>query len=62
MELADQTTVVVPASVEIPGISELGVFGSYNMEVSVRTSTGEDPAGEAVGDPDQVQQAEEPAN
>ncbi len=62
VELADQTTVVVPASVEIPGISELGVFGSYNMEVSVRTSTGEDPAGEAVGDPDQVQQAEEPAN
>ena len=62
VELADQTTVIVPASVEIPGISELGVFGSYNMEVSVRTSTGEDPAGEAVGDPDQVQQAEEPAN
>lgn len=41
VEIADQTTVLIPATVEVIGISELGVMGSYSMDVTAITSTAE---------------------
>ena len=58
VELADQTTVTVPAHVEIPGISELDVFGTYSMEVSVQTPSSQEPDGETEAGSSQMQQPE----
>lgn len=47
VDLAAGTTVNVPATVEIVGISELGILGSYSMEVTVEeadTASTEDPS------------------
>ncbi len=56
VELTDQTTVTVPADVEIPGISELEVFGTYSMEISVHTPSSQEPDVETAADSNQLQQ------
>ena len=43
-------------NIEIPGISELEVFGTYSMEISVHTPSSQEPDVETAADSNQLQQ------